>query len=56
MELAAAREICERVWLEIKYMIGSEVEDAERYKRFMEENPIIMTGRYPTFLRLLFFL
>ncbi len=29
MEPSATREIRERVWLEMKYMIGSEEEDAE---------------------------
>ncbi len=49
MESTAARKICARVWLETKYMIGSEEEDDESCKRFMEETPITMTDRYPTF-------
>ncbi len=49
MEMTAAYGIRERVWLQTKYMIGSEEENAERYKRFLAENPITMTDRYPTF-------
>ncbi len=47
MEPARACEIRERIWLETNYMIGPVEENAERYKRFMEENPIITTKRYP---------
>ncbi len=51
MELTAACEIRERVWLDAKYMIGSEEEDDERCKRFLAENPISTTDRYPPILK-----
>ncbi len=47
MEPACACEIRECVWLEPNDMIGPMEENAERYNRFMEENPIITTKRYP---------
>ncbi len=50
MEPAAACKIRERVWLETKYMLKSEEEKAKCYKRFLEENPISTTGRYPPVL------
>ncbi len=51
MEPSATRKIRERVWIETKSMIGSEEEDAECYRRFLEENPIITTVRYPLILK-----
>ncbi len=51
MEPAAARKMRERVLLETKCMIGSVEKNAERYERFLEENPIITADPYPPILK-----